>query len=63
MLWENTNIAEFFKDSMNIEVYVEKKLVNEFQEKPIVIIDAAIGQTGEGQIGMLFIKKEQNVYG
>lgn len=61
--WENTNLTQILRDKVDIEVYIEKQLINELNEKPMVIIDAAIGQTGEGEIGMLFIKKEQNVYG
>ncbi len=65
VLWENTNINENFDNARGIEVYIEKNLVKELMnQKPIIIIDAAIGKTKQGdQIGMLFIKKNKNVYG
>ncbi|MHA1805756.1 MAG: hypothetical protein ACTSU4_14665 [Promethearchaeota archaeon] len=65
VLWENTNINENFDNARGIEVYIEKNLVKELMnQKPMIIIDAAIGKTKQGdQIGMLFIKKNKNVYG
>ncbi|MHA1688431.1 MAG: hypothetical protein ACTSYC_04715 [Promethearchaeota archaeon] len=60
--WKNTNLNEIFNEPFDIEVFIEKKLLNELNQKPMIIIDAAIGETENGQIGMLFIKKNKDVY-
>lgn len=60
----NTNINVNSKDNLDIEVYVEKTLISELEEKPLIIIDAAIGEIKGGEkIGMLLMKKENDVYG
>jgi len=63
LLWENTNLNENLRNKIDLEIYIEKQLINELNEKPVVIVDAAIGETEQGKIGMLFIKKEKDVYG
>lgn len=47
----------------NIEVYIENDLISEFKEKKLVLIDVAIGEVNGEQIGLLFIKKQKDVYG
>jgi hypothetical protein len=47
----------------NIEVYIENDLISEFEDKRIILIDVAIGELNEEQIGLLFIKKQKDVYG
>ena len=47
----------------NIEVYIENDLVSEFMEKELILIDVAIGELNGEQIGLLFIKKQEDVYG
>ena len=46
-----------------IDVYVEKIIIPELEEKPLTIIDAAIGEVKGKKVGVLFIKKSSNVYG
>lgn len=57
--WYDTNINH----SDDIEVYVEKNLIPELEEKPIIIISAAIGSVEGKQVGVLFIKRDSNTYG
>lgn len=47
----------------DIDVYIEKSIIPELSQKEEMIIDAAIGEINGKRIGMLFIKKDQNVYG
>ena len=47
----------------NIDVYIENDLISEFMEKDLVLIDVAIGELNGEQIGLLFIKKQKDVYG
>ena len=61
--WKDTNINEQLTDSFKIEVYVEKKIISELEERPLIIIDAAIGELKGNKVGMLFMKKNSNVYG
>ncbi|MGQ4875115.1 MAG: hypothetical protein ACTSVV_17030 [Promethearchaeota archaeon] len=46
-----------------IDVYIEKSIIPELDQKEEMIIDAAIGEINGKKIGMLFIKKDKNVYG
>ncbi|MFX1256707.1 MAG: hypothetical protein ACFFAN_02525 [Promethearchaeota archaeon] len=51
-------------DLSNIEVYIEKKILPELEQKDFILIDLAIGELKGGEkIAMLFIKKENDVYG
>jgi hypothetical protein len=52
-----------FDEDYEIEVYIENPLVPEFEQKPTMLIDAALGEVKGKTVGMLFIKKESNVYG
>jgi hypothetical protein len=63
ILWEDTNLDEneFRKDE--IEVYIEKSIIPELEEKSLIIIDAAQGELDNRTVGVLFIKKESDVYG
>jgi len=47
----------------NIEVYIENDLISEFLEKELILIEVAIGELNGEQIGLLFIKKQEDVYG
>ena len=49
--------------SPSIEVFFENKIISEFMEKDLMLIDMAIGELNGEQIGLLFIKKEKDVYG
>ena len=63
ILWSDTNLDEIkFKES-EIEVYIEGSIIPELEEKSMVIIDAAKGEVENRTVGVLFIKKESNVYG
>jgi len=63
ILWLETNLDELkFKES-EIEVYIERSIISELEEKSMIIIDAAKGEVKNRTVGVLFIKKESNVYG
>jgi len=48
----------------NLQVYIEKSLIPELMEKDLILIDAIIGKTKSSKkIGLLFIRKENDVYG
>ncbi|MFX1587176.1 MAG: hypothetical protein ACFFC1_03390 [Promethearchaeota archaeon] len=61
--WKDTNIYENIDDYLEIEVYIEKKIISELEEKPLIIIDAAIGEVNGNKVGILFMKKNSNLYG
>lgn len=46
-----------------IDVYIEKQIILELEENPLTIVDVAVGEVKGEKIGMLFIKKDSNVYG
>ncbi len=46
-----------------IEVYIEKIIIPELEEKTLTIVDAAIGEVKGKKVGLLFIKKSSDVYG
>ncbi|TXT65083.1 MAG: hypothetical protein BAJALOKI1v1_470005 [Promethearchaeota archaeon] len=52
-----------FDGDYDVEVYIEDTLVEEFKDKTMLLIDAALGEVKGKTIGMLFIKKDSNVYG
>jgi hypothetical protein len=52
-----------FDEDYDVEVYIENPLVHEFEEKSAMVIDAALGEIKGSTMGMLFIKKTENVYG
>ncbi len=47
----------------HIEVYIEKLIIPELEEKPLTIVDVAVGEVKGKKVGLLFIKKNSNVYG
>ena len=53
---------EQFKDEQ-IEVYIEKLIIPELEEKSLTIVDVAVGDVEGKKVGFLFIKKNSNVYG
>ncbi|MGB5913075.1 MAG: hypothetical protein WBH31_17930 [Promethearchaeia archaeon] len=61
--WKNTNIYENLNTSLEIEVYIEKKMISQLEKKPLIIIDAAIGDVSGNKVGILFMKKDSKVYG
>ena len=61
--WKNTNIYEKLNNDLEIEVYIEKKIIPQLEKKPLIIIDAAIGEVSGNKVGILFMKKDSNVYG
>ena len=55
-----TDFEENFED---VEVYIEKVVIPELIDQEFIIIDAAVGNLQNGEkFGMLFIKKDENVY-
>jgi hypothetical protein len=65
ILEESENFIRWneIEDVFDIEVYIEKELLTELQEKKELLIDIAIGEVNGEQIGFLFIKKKEDVYG
>jgi len=61
--WNNTNLQDIDQTGLEIEVYIEKKILSELVDKSLVIIDAAIGKIEGNKVGMLFMKKDKDVYG
>lgn len=61
--WNNTNLQDINQTGLEIEVYIEKKVFSELEDKSLVIIDAAIGKIEGNKVGMLFMKKDKDVYG
>jgi hypothetical protein len=63
ILWTDSNLDELkFKES-EIEIYIEGSIIPELEEKSMIIIDDAKGEVKNRTVGVLFIKKESNVYG
>ena len=47
----------------NIEVYIEKDIIPELINQTFILIDAAVGKLQNGEkFGLLYIKKDDNVY-
>lgn len=63
ILWLDTNLDDEKVKKAEIEVYVEKSIIPELEEKSLIIIDAAKGEISNKTVGVLFIKKDSNVYG
>jgi hypothetical protein len=61
--WSDTNLDDAKVKKAEIEVYIERSIIPELEEKSMVIIDAAKGEISNKTVGMLFIKKDSNVYG
>ncbi|GAH09121.1 unnamed protein product, partial [marine sediment metagenome] len=47
----------------HIEVYTEKLIIPELEEKLLTIVDATVGDVNGKKVGLLFLKKNSNVYG
>ena len=66
ILNEEENFTKWteFKGNLNkIEVYIEKVILPELKNQQFILIDAAVGKLQNGEkFGLLFIKKEDNVY-
>ena len=55
-----TDFGENFED---VEVYIEKVIIPELIDQDFIIIDAAVGKLqNDEKFGMLFIKKDDDVY-
>jgi len=52
-----------FEGQPNVQVYIEKDLIPEMEKKDLLFIDVVIGEVNGKQMGMLFMKKNSNVYG
>ena len=65
VLDEKENFIQWkeIKDNPNIEVYIENELMQELTQKTILLIDVALGELNGEQMGLLFLKKQQDVYG
>ncbi len=50
-------------DNPKVEVYIEKNILQELKLKETILIDVVIGEVKGEKIGLLFIKKEKDVYG
>jgi len=60
--------AEFIKwtnieNNPNVEVYIESMVLPDLEQKELIIIDVIIGEVHGEKIGILFIKKQGDVYG
>jgi hypothetical protein len=60
---KDTDIANEQFKAENIDVYIEKLIIPELEEKPLTIVDAAVGEVKGKKVGLLFIKKKSDVYG
>ena len=56
-------IENFQFKTTDIAVYIERKIILELEEKPLTIVDAAVGEVKGKKVGLLFIKKSSDVYG
>ncbi len=60
---KDTDIENEQLKAEHIEVYIEKLIIPELDEKPLTIVDAVVGEVKGKKVGFLFIKKNSNVYG
>jgi len=60
---KDTDIENEQFKTEHIEVYIEKTIIPELEEKPLTIVDVVVGEVKGKKVGMLFIKKNSNVYG
>ncbi len=60
---KDTDIENEQLKAKHIEVYIEKLIIPELEEKPLTIVDAVVGEVKGKKVGLLFIKKKSNVYG
>jgi hypothetical protein len=59
----NSEIENQQFKTASIDVYIEKQIILELEEKPLTLVDVALGEVKGEKLGMLFIKKDSNVYG
>ena len=58
-----TKWTEFEENFDKFEVYIEKVIIPELINQQLILIDAAVGKLQNGEkFGLLFIKKDDNVY-
>lgn len=57
ILWKRKN------NGNDIEVFIEKEIIPELKSKKKLLIDVAQGEIKGKKIGILFFKKDSNVYG
>lgn len=57
ILWKRKN------NGRDLEVYIEKEIIPELKQKKKLEIDVALGEIKGNSIGILFLKKDSNVYG
>ena len=60
---KDTDIENEQLKAEHIEIYIEKDIIPELEEKPLTIVDAAVGEVKGKKVGVLFIKKNSNLYG
>ena len=60
---KDTEIENQQFETAQIDVYIEKQIILELEEKPLTIVDVAVGEVKGEKVGLLFIKKNSNVYG
>ena len=48
--------TDFTNKDLDIDVYIELSIINEFESKPFIEIHASIGEVKGETIGVLFIK-------
>ena len=60
---KDTDIDNDQLKAKHIEVYIEKLIIPELEEKSLTIVDAVVGEVKGKKVGLLFIKKKSNVYG
>ena len=60
---KNADIENEQFKAVHIEVYIEKKIIPELEGKQLTILDAAVGEVKGKKVGLLFIKKNSNIYG
>jgi hypothetical protein len=60
---KDTDIENEQLKAKQIEVYIEKLIIPELEGKPLTIVDAVVGDVKGKKVGLLFIKKNSNVYG
>ena len=47
----------------DVEIYIEESIIPELTNEALITIDVAIGLIKGEKFGLLFIKKDPNVYG
>ena len=63
ILWDETNLHENIPKKFTTKMYVEKGILKELSHKELLIIDAATRNVGGQDVGMLYIKHDEDKYG